>query len=136
MYERQHISHVKIGSNPFFYEGMDQISLFHAIVEDTYDEPDRASSEAKDIISKLLVKEPDYRLGSLSRGEEDILEHSWFASLDLGALRHRQTPAPWVPTVKDPLDSSCFDDWGHLVDKTVEKIPDLESKDAALFDKF
>jgi len=124
------------GSNPFFYEGMDQMALFHAIVEEPYDEPKGASPEAKDMISKLLVKEPDHRLGSLSRGEEDILEHPWFAFLDLGKLRQRQTPAPWVPKVKDPLDSSCFDDWDHLVDKMVENIPDLEPNDAALFDKF
>lgn len=112
------------------------MTLFHAIVEDTYDEPKGTSPEAKDIISKLLEKEPDRRLGSLSRGEEDIFDHPWFAYLEIGALRQRKPKAPWVPIVKNPLDSSCFDDWDHLMDKMVEDIPDLKPKDAALFDKF
>jgi hypothetical protein len=26
--------------------------------------------------------------------------------------------APWVSEIKDAFDTSCFDDWNHLEDKT------------------
>lgn len=112
------------------------MSLFQSIVQDDYEEPKDVSSDVKDIMKKLLAKEPTQRLGSLSRGEQDILEHPWFADLDLAAMRRRDIVAPWVPVVKDALDTSCFDDWDHLVDKADEKTWELSPKDEALFDKF
>lgn len=124
------------GKNPFYYEGMDQMTLFQSIVEDKHEEPEEASEAAKDIIAGLLVKEPLQRLGSLSGGEQDILDHPWFGDLDLADMRVRKAKAPWVPPVQDPLDTTCFDDWEHLVDKMAEDLPDLEPKDAALFERF
>jgi protein kinase A len=125
-----------IGLGPFYREGMDQMTLFQRIVEVEYDEPEGVSALAKDIIGKLLQKEPLQRLGSLSGGEEDILQHPWFSGLDLSVMRARQAKAPWVPNVKDPLDTSCFDNWDDLVDKMTEDIPPLRPKDAALFKNF
>ena len=124
------------GKNPFYYAGMDQMKLFQSIVEDDYDDPEEASEGAKDIIAGLLVKEPLQRLGSLSGGEQDILDHYWFKDLDLAAMRRKTVKAPWVPGVKDPLDTGCFDDWDHLVDKMAEDLPVLKPKEAALFEKF
>lgn len=112
------------------------MKLFQSIVEDDYDEPEGASEGAKNMIAGLLVKEPLQRLGSLSGGEQDILDHSWFKDLDLAAMRRKTVKAPWVPGLKDPLDTACFDDWDHLVDKMAEDLPVLKPKEAALFEKF
>jgi serine/threonine protein kinase len=124
------------GTGPFYEEGMDQMTLFQCIVAAEYEEPVGVSSAAKDIVAKLLQKEPLQRLGSLSRGEEDILNHSWFRDLDLAAIHGKKAKAPWIPQVKDALDTSCFDDWDDIIDKACEDIPDLSRKDAAMFDKF
>ena len=112
------------------------MSLFQSIVEDDYQDPKEASQDAKDLIAGLLEKEPLQRLGSLSGGEQDVLDHPWFRDLDLGDMRTRKATAPWVPRVKDPLDTNCFDDWDHLVDKMAEDLPELEPKQAALFKAF
>ena len=112
------------------------MKLFHSIVSDPAPEPSGASAEVKQILSGLLEKEPLQRLGSLSGGEQDILEHVWFRDLDLMALRRRKEQAPWIPAVKDALDTSCFDDWDHLVDKMVDETPALHPKQAALFADF
>lgn len=112
------------------------MSLFQSIVEDDYKEPEDASFHARDIISKLLEKDPTRRLGSLVRGEQDILEHPWFHGLDLASLRAKETKAPWSPRVNDLFDTSNFDDWDHLEDKMDEKLYDLSPKDEALFDDF
>jgi serine/threonine protein kinase len=124
------------GLNPFFFEGMSQMHLYHSIVEDVPMDAKGASENAKDLINKLLQKDPAERLGSLAKGELDILEHPWFAGLDLLDLRRRLTPAPWVAKLKHALDTSCFDDWDHLVDKMAEGSPDLLDSEQALFKDF
>jgi len=115
---------------------MDQMSLFQAIVKDDYDDPVGVSAEATDIIRRLLVKDPTHRLGSLAGGERDILEHPWYSDLNLHSLRHRETRAPWIPTIEDPLDTSNFDDWSHLEDRTQVKCDRISEHDAALFEGF
>ena len=112
------------------------MTLFQSIVEDEYKPPKEASKDAKDIIAGLLEKEPLQRLGNLSNGEQDILDHRWFRDLDLVAMRRRKAKAPWVPKVKDPLDTKCFDDWDHLIDKMADDVPELRPKHAALFKAF
>jgi serine/threonine protein kinase len=137
-----HINHVspgddiRAGENPFYFEGMDQISLFRSIVQDGYAPPNGASRAAKDLISKLLTKDPTQRIGSLARGEREIFEHEWFADFDRHAMKRKELKAPWVPAIKNPFDTSCFDNWDHLVDKTTEDQLPLDAKDAELFKDF
>jgi serine/threonine protein kinase len=127
---------IRTGDNPFYFEGMDQMTLFRSIVQDGYESPVSASRAATDLISKLLTKDPTQRIGSLARGEREIFEHEWFADLDRHAMRRKELKAPWVPTIKNPFDTSCFDNWDHLVDKTTEEQPPLNAKDAELFRDF
>jgi serine/threonine protein kinase len=71
--------------------------------------PENVSGEAIDLIRKLLVKDPTHRLGSLEGGERDILEHEWFAGLDIEMLRRRESACvPWVPTLEGPMDTYYF----------------------------
>ena len=55
----------------------------------------RVSADARDLIDGLLEKNPGQRLGTFR--EKDILEHPWFADLDVKAFRKRKVRAPWVP---------------------------------------
>lgn len=124
-------------SNPFQYDGIDQITLFSSICQDDYDDPSGVSVTVVDLIRKLLVKDPNYRLGSLAQGERDILEHAWFDGLDLIALRAKQSlHVPWVPKIKDALDTSNFDDWSHLEQKTSKSQAPLSEKYRVLFENF
>ena len=87
------------GENPFFYPGMDQITLFESICTDTpYPVEKDVSNEALDLIDKLLTKNPDKRLGTFR--EKDILAHQWFSDIDLHKLRRKKLESPWAP---DPL---------------------------------
>eukprot|EP00977_Amphora_coffeiformis_P014767 scaffold4223_cov189-Amphora_coffeaeformis.AAC.27 len=116
------------GTSPFVddEEDADQMTLYRSIINDDFERPAEASDEACDLLLKLLEKDPAHRIGSWARGETDILEHPWFArDLDLNELRLRQVQAPWVPDIKDPLDTSCFDDWDDLVDKMAQDDPVL-----------
>ena len=55
---------------------------------------------------QLLQNNAAARLGNLSGGIEDIIGHDWFANIDFNKFRSQKVPAPWLPDVKDPLDSS------------------------------
>ena len=123
-------------SSPFYYDGIEELELFRSISEDTFPPIDNICSNANDLISSLLEKDPRNRLGSLANGDKDILQHAWFKGLSIAKLRSRQIEAPWKPNVNDPFDTSNFDDWSDLEDKMLDEGEPLSKKDAALFDGF
>jgi serine/threonine protein kinase len=87
------------GENPFYFEGMDQMSLFKAICQENfYPLPDDVSDEAYAVIEPLLEKDPALRLGALAGRGKDIFKKEWFDGLDLCALRRKQIEAPFIPT--------------------------------------
>lgn len=81
-------------------------------------------------------KKPSDRLGSLVRGDKDILAHSWFSDLNVNDMRERRMQAMWKPKIKDSFDVSNFDDWSSLRDKTLDPGPQLHPRDQAKFDNF
>lgn len=125
-----------MGFSPFYEDGIEQFELYRMIVEEDFPELKGRSSAATDFISRLLEKSPSNRLGSLARGEKDILSHRWFGDLSTTRMRERAIKAPWIPAIKSQFDTSNFDDWSGVMDKTLDKGPPLSVKHAALFDGF
>ena len=127
---------MQTGKQPFYKEGMQQMDLFRAIVKGVFSMPDEISPTAAQITRGFLTRNPSQRLGSLAGGEDDILNHVWFKSIDFDELRLQSIAAPFVPKIKDPLDGSNFEDWSHLDDKTKQSYPKLTSSQAAIFKDF
>ena len=71
------------------------------------------NDDAKDLIKKLLTRREASRIGNLSRGYVDVKEHPWFSSLDWDKLNEREIKAPFVPKIKNALDSSYFQDFSR-----------------------
>jgi protein kinase A len=90
------------GENPFYYDGLDDVSLFNAICEEE-GEPlkDCFSRHVRKLVSKLLVKDPTKRLGMLKGRAQDILDHEWFHGINLKKLRAKKIKAPWIPGQED-----------------------------------
>jgi hypothetical protein len=87
------------GEHPFYYDGMDQVTLFEAIVEEKqYPVQTIVSKEVTEIIDAFLEKDPVQRLGVLAGGSKDIMNHKWFKDMDLTKIRAKQVKAPWVPS--------------------------------------
>lgn len=63
------------------------------------------STEAKDLILKLLCMDPSERLGA--RGADEIKNHSYFKDLDWDILW--QTEGGFVPQVEDPESTDYFE---------------------------
>lgn len=125
------------GETPFYESGMDQISLFRAIVKGKVKfPPNTMSKDAQDLLTRMLVPNPAKRLGSLAGGRQDLFRHKWFKTTDFRALREMEPTAPWIPKIKDPLDASAFDDWSHLDDKSKAKDPPISKKHQKVFENF
>merc|ERR1711935_1282354 len=64
-----------------------------------------------DIIRKLLVTNPNKRLGCRAKADLDIRNHPWFAEddgIDFGKLYRKELKAPWVPEISDPFSGEYF----------------------------
>ncbi|GLD48261.1 protein kinase C theta type [Lates japonicus] len=92
-----------IGQSPF--HGRDEEELFQSIRTDNPVYPRWLTKDAKDILVKLFVREPEERLGV----KGNIRQHSFFSSTDWNALEQREVAPPFRPTLSSPSDCSNFD---------------------------
>jgi serine/threonine protein kinase len=100
------------GASPFAdHANNDHMVICKNIVRGKIDFPKKVNDKAKDLIQRLLTRDVHLRLGSLKGGDAEIREHAWFKALDWNELVRKRIPAPWVPPIKDSLDTSCFDDY-------------------------
>ncbi|KAM5288903.1 serine/threonine-protein kinase LATS2 [Ctenodactylus gundi] len=65
----------------------------------------KLSPEARDLITKLCCS-ADCRLGR--DGADDLKAHPFFSAIDFSSDIRKQ-PAPYVPTISHPMDTSNFD---------------------------
>uniref|UniRef100_A0A8C9T8L4 non-specific serine/threonine protein kinase n=1 Tax=Scleropages formosus TaxID=113540 RepID=A0A8C9T8L4_SCLFO len=63
---------------------------------------------AKDIIQRLLIKDPKKRLGSGSSGAESVKGHPFYQRINWEDLAAKRVPAPFKPAIRDELDVSNF----------------------------
>jgi len=85
------------GEHPFYYEGLDNASLFELVSKVEPYPCKGASDEATTLINSLLEKDPTQRIGVLAGKERDILKHKWFGKMNLNELRSKKVKAPWIP---------------------------------------
>ena len=64
---------------------------------------------AKDLLRKLLVRDPKGRLGSGEQDADEIKGHPFFQDIDWPRMATGTLPPPWTPTVAGSLDTSQFD---------------------------
>jgi len=90
-----------VGPLPFGKDTDDQLELFREILEAPLDFPEQVDDDtAIAIISGLLERGPENRVGSNARGAKEIQEHRYFAITDFdwrALLGHYLAP-PWVPS--------------------------------------
>ena len=69
------------------------------------------SKEIKNLIEKLLIKDPNKRLGK-KNGIEEIQKHSFFRGLDFDLIKKKKLKTLFKPNIsKEKFDTSNFEDY-------------------------
>uniref|UniRef100_A0A8C4NK21 Ribosomal protein S6 kinase n=1 Tax=Dicentrarchus labrax TaxID=13489 RepID=A0A8C4NK21_DICLA len=63
---------------------------------------------AKDVIQRLLIKDPKKRLGSGPSGAENVKKQPFYQKINWEDLAAKKVPAPFKPVIRDELDVSNF----------------------------
>jgi serine/threonine protein kinase len=96
------------GSKPF--KGKVDRDLDKAVVERKPPFPKEIfTKDAISLLSGLLLKRPDHRLGCGERGIQEIKEHLFFADIDWGLLEAGYLDPPFVPNKFDVNAASLKD---------------------------
>jgi len=61
---------------------------------------DDVAQELRDLMKRLLVHNPNQRLGALKAGAAEVKAHPWFANFDWTSFAKCQLKAPYVPQVR------------------------------------
>ena len=96
------------GLPPFYSRNRE--TMFEKIMKADISFPPFMSANAKDLLSKLLIRDPKDRLGSGERDAEELKEHPFFADVDWKALSTGGVIPPWAPSVSHSVDTSQFDE--------------------------
>lgn len=99
-----------LSSYPPFYEE-EHMKVYQKIADGHVKYPIHFSSEAIDLISRLLEPNPSKRLGCTAGGAEAIKTHPWFKDLDWLGLYNQTLRPPIVPQVRDNTDTSNFPEY-------------------------
>lgn len=93
---------------PPFYDSQN-MRLYDKILVSKPHFPPSMDSDAKDLIEKLLEKDPYKRLGSGHAGVEEIKQHPWFKDVRWDTLLACHVTPPYRPKVAAPGDDTNFD---------------------------
>lgn len=90
-----------VGPLPFGRDTEDQLDLFREILEAPLQFPSYVTDEtAVSVISGLLERTPELRLGASIRGAKEIKDHSYFAGFSWDGLVGRYMRPPWLPNLQ------------------------------------
>lgn len=90
-----------VGPYPFGSDNDDQVTLFRNILEAPLEFPEGiGDAAATSIVSGLLERAPELRLGSSACGATHVKEHRYFWGFDWQALAGRSFEPPWKPDVE------------------------------------
>jgi len=94
------------GHLPFYSE--ERKMMYRLIVSEKIKYPKHVSAESREIISKLMTKNPDRRLGSVSDAEE-VMDQTFFAPINWSDLKKKRITPPFKPELVDEMDTPYVD---------------------------
>jgi len=105
-----------VGPLPFGAEATDQMALFKAILQDPLEIPGHIADESvKSLLTGLLDRKTERRLGASSRGAKEIKAHEYYAGFNWDALAGGFHEPPWKPDAEalrknwEPADGDLTD---------------------------
>lgn len=108
-----------VGRLPFY--NRDHEKLFELILMDEVRFPRTISTDAKDLLAGLLVKDPLQRLGGGPEDAQAVKNHAFFASINWTDLDKKRLTPPFKPQVVSETDTRYFD--SEFTGESVELTP-------------
>jgi len=71
--------------------------------------PSWIDENAKDLISKLLIFDPNQRIGNGADKSDDIKKHPYFSDIDWNKALNKEIEPPFIPKVDDETDIKYFE---------------------------
>jgi serine/threonine protein kinase len=105
------------GLPPFYCRDRNQ--LFEKIRRGVLEFPDYLSDPARDILGRLLTRDPNARLGCGPADAREIKAHPFFAGVDWVAMAAKRVPPPLVPATNVFTSTKSVRGWS---DKDKAKI--------------
>jgi protein-serine/threonine kinase len=85
------------------------LKLSRRIYQQEVDYPKKIDNNAKDLMQKLLILDPNERLGSGPEGGEKIKNHPFFKGINWKNVQDRKIKPPFIPKLKKETDLKYFD---------------------------
>ena len=85
------------------------MKLSQKIYEKGVEYPKNLTKEAQDLIQKLLVVDPQKRLGQGPNGSDEIKNHPFFKGVNWDDAWKRKIKPPFIPKLKNDTDLKYFD---------------------------
>ncbi|KAF8926234.1 AGC protein kinase Gad8, partial [Haplosporangium bisporale] len=94
------------GLPPFYDENIHE--MYRKILQDELRFPDEVAPDARALLSALLTRDPNQRLGS--NGSSAIKQHPFFKPISFPHLMAKKIQPPFKPSVTSAIDTSNFDE--------------------------
>lgn len=91
------------------FRGEDEDEIYDAILADEPLYPIHMPRDSVSILQKLLMREPELRLGSGPTDAQEIMSHAFFRNINWDEFREKKVPPPFMPQISNPTDTSNFD---------------------------
>ncbi|KAK5136619.1 Serine/threonine kinase [Meristemomyces frigidus] len=91
------------------FRGEDEDEIYDAILADEPLYPIHMPRDSVSILQKLLMREPELRLGSGVTDAQEIMSHAFFRNVNWEEIYYKRVQPPFVPTLKGRADTSNFD---------------------------
>ncbi|KAH0557046.1 hypothetical protein GP486_005163 [Trichoglossum hirsutum] len=91
------------------FRGEDEDEIYDAILADEPLYPIHMPRDSVSILQKLLTREPEMRLGSGPTDAQEIMSHAFFRNINWDDIYNKRVPAPFLPQITSPTDTSNFD---------------------------
>eukprot|EP01116_Phalansterium_solitarium_P006319 TRINITY_DN18623_c0_g1_i1.p1 TRINITY_DN18623_c0_g1~~TRINITY_DN18623_c0_g1_i1.p1 ORF type:complete len:417 (-),score=86.55 TRINITY_DN18623_c0_g1_i1:265-1515(-) len=95
------------GLPPFYSQNIN--AMYQKILSFDLKFPAYMSPDAQSLLSGLLQRDPDSRLGSGANGFANIKQHPWFSVYDWAKLDRLEYEPPFKPLVNDIADTTQID---------------------------
>ncbi|KAG0300851.1 AGC protein kinase Gad8 [Dissophora globulifera] len=94
------------GLPPFYDENIHE--MYRKILQDELRFPDEVSPDARSLLTALLTRDPNQRLGN--SGSSAIKQHAFFKPISFQHLMAKKIQPPFKPSVSSATDTSNFDE--------------------------